>query len=439
MIGKNEDILIFALGYLQENEEQVVRTTGDLADSLEISNSTITRYFHKLIERNLVTRKNRTRNLHRFELTEKGKEMYSRLFKKTNKMILTPEQHEVGRICSMRTVIQNTNDPLITIKIVSYTMRRKNLNIPQLLGRYSIEKKDSRFRSFFDEVLSSKDIENRSNLEDMMTSVTQLGIEPGQIDERINDPDRYKAALATAEFNLRSGNLLEAMSIYSNILGSARGLEPNVWIVAYSRYLKCLMNNGEHEKVISLVDENIPRIKNCIHKAIILQEKANSLAYCKKYDLAKRTYDYCAGVYNKKDLPVLQTTLKNNLGVLYFRRGKIDQAEKQWIEAERIAKRKNILWIKAIICMNLGDLFSHNRGQVKRGKERIRRARKIMESLKDMEGIADSHFNYSLTLIDEGNIKLAWKYFHRSLEFPIIDDMKKNERVDVFKGRLSGK
>ncbi|MEA3559156.1 MAG: hypothetical protein U9R75_07890, partial [Candidatus Thermoplasmatota archaeon] len=406
MIGKNEDILIFTLGYLQENEEQVVRTTDDLADSLEISNSTITRYFKKLIERNLITRKNQTKNLGRFELTEKGKDMYLKLFKETNEIILTPEQHEVGRICSMKPIIQYITDSLIIIKIVYYTIRRKNLNIPQLLERYSFEKKGSRFQSFLDEVLSSEDVDDKSNLEDMMTSVTQLGIKPEHIDIRINDPDRYKAALATAEFNLRSGNLDEAISIYSNILGSTRGLEPNVWIVAYSRYLRCLMNNGEHEKVISLVDENIPHIKNCIHKAVILQEKANSLAFNKKYDLAKKFYDYCTGVYNKKNLPVLQTTLKNNLGVLYFRRGKIDQAEKQWIEAERIAKRKKILWMKAIICMNLGDLFSHHRGQVKRGKERIRRARKIMESLKDMEGIADSHFNYSLALIDEGNIKL---------------------------------
>ena len=69
---------------------------------------------------------------------------------------------------------------------------------------------------------------------------------------------------------------------------------------------------------------------------------------------------------------------------------------------------------------------------------KIRNARKVMERLNDLEGIADAHFNYSLACLEEGNLKPAEKHFRRSMEFPIHDEVRRNERVNVFRERMEG-
>ncbi len=432
----NEDVLIFALGFLQENKDKKVLTRAELAESIGISLSTFNRCVNRLIQKGLVKRKQKLKGVCRYGLSSRGINYYERISSKIYNIILTPEQHNVSMICSINPIIESIKDPTIIFKIISFSIKGIELNVPGLLQKYSCFNSDGRFQGYLDEVLSREQPDYETNPEEFVKSVTQLGLEPGDVNNRMNNPDRYKSALSTAEYKLRSGNLDDAISLYTSILSTDKGLDQNVWIVAYTRYMRCLMGKGEHGKVISMAEEIDPLIRNCIHKAMIKQEHATSLSFKKKYGQAKKLYDYSLRVFENENLPILQTSLRNNLGVLHYRRNQFSLAEKQWLMAERIAKKNNILWMKAILCMNLGDLISHNKGQTRRGKERVRRARKIMESLNDMEGIADAQFNYSLVCIDEGNIKLANKYFIRSLEFPIIDEAKRNERVEVFEGRL---
>ena len=139
---------------------------------------------------------------------------------------------------------------------------------------------------------------------------------------------------------------------------------------------------------------------------------------------------------SRKNFPILSITVLNNLGVMYFRWGKFELAEDNWMKSRKLARKKNLLWAQAIIDMNLGDHIAHNQKRIKRGKDLIRNARKIMESLKDMEGVADSHFNYALVCIEEENFSLAMKHFIISMKYPIFDETKRSERIKVFNERL---
>ncbi len=432
-----EDILIFGMGYIEEIKDEKVRTKKDLKDALGISRSTLDRTLLILRESGFIEKSSSKNGIIGHDLKERGRTKYYLMKNEILNFYLTPEKHFALSVTLFPPLVRYISDPMNVLKIVSHTHLEKRLNVLKIFQMETVLREDLRYMSSIDEVLSIEDDGIASNPENLMKDLTNLGLKPGEVSTRINDPNRYKSALATAEFRFRSGKLEEAISIYSGILNSITGLPPNIWIIAYTRFLKCIMGKGDHETVL-MITENIDfQIDNPVHKAMILQIKADALSFMERYWEAEKLYKYCMGVYYKKDLPILLTTVLNNIGVMYFRMEKFDIAESQWKKARKAAKDKDIPWMRAIIDMNLGDHYSFNLGQIRRGKDRIRKAKKIMEGLNDLEGVADAHFNYSLVCIEEGKVDLALTHFKTSMEFPFHDNIKKNERIKVFDERVN--
>ena len=62
----NEDVLVFALGFLQENKDKKVLTRTELAESIGISLSTFNRCLNRLIQKGLVKRKQKLKGVCRY-------------------------------------------------------------------------------------------------------------------------------------------------------------------------------------------------------------------------------------------------------------------------------------------------------------------------------------------------------------------------------------
>ncbi len=431
-----EDILVFAIGIMENEMKGGNLAKREFCYAIGISNSTLNRHIKKLMNSQIID--DLEKGSVGYTLTSKGKEMYEGIRKIAVDIYLTPEKHGTGSIISFRSILDYISDPIVILTIVSHTHLDKDIDVVKILQRYAAMKDGSRYLTFIDEVLSIEFDEHIDCSDEIMLSTTSIGIRNCSGDIVKYSMDRYRSILAMAEFKFRSGDLDEASSTYRYLLESLPGLPQNIWIMALIRYLKCMMGKGEHDDVLEVTEKIDPFVTNVAHRAMIKQVRADDLSYLGRHDQAEELYRYCSGVYYKMELPILLSTLKNNIGVMYFRQGKYDLAEFHWREGKKIARKNDLLWVNAILDMNMGDLLVYRKNRIKRGKDLIRNARKVMERLNDLEGIADAHFNYSLACIEEGNLKLAEKHFRRSMEFPIHDEVRRNERVNVFRERMEG-
>jgi tetratricopeptide (TPR) repeat protein len=369
-------------------------------------------------------------------LTKKGMERYEKVSEIGLNLFLTPDQHSVHSICPLKPLIRFINDPIILIKIIGQTFQGKKFDVRYLFQQENILSPNSRYYAPIDEVFSIKDDSSSISPEEMLIALTNLGKKPKEARTRIDDRDKIRSTLAIAEFKRRNGNLKDALSLIDHILSLTPGLTPNIWIIAYTTKLKCMMGLGKHDEVIEIINKTVPLVKNKIHRAMILQIEADILSLKGRYQEADRIFRSCIGSYRAKNMLVLQISVYNNMGVMLFRQSKNEKAEDMWKKALKISREKGLLWAQAIISMNLGDHLASNKGQIKRGKDMVRNAKRIMESINDLEGVADAEFNYALICIEEENVPLAIKHMDTSLIYPIYDTLKKEERIRVFNERV---
>lgn len=434
MFGRKESIL-FGIGSVGLKDNKIY-CKRDMADAIGISITALDRHLVHLRSSGYLKKDNGPGSVCGHSLTEIGKERYETIYDQVQDMILTPEQHSVSVVCHLKSILKYINDPLLTLKIVSNTLRGKKIDVLELLKMYSLQRTGSGYTMMIDEVLSIPEEGQLTSPDDMLLVLTNMGLEPGESISRMQDQDMVRSFMSTAEYKRRNGDLDEAICMYDRVLRSIPGLPPNIWIIAYTNKLKCIMGLGRYNEFFKLIEHSIQLVKNSVHRAMIRQIKADQLSLKGEYEESEKIYRSCLGVYSAKDLPILGITALNNMGVMFFRQGRSDIAVQMWRKAYKIARERELLWAQAILAMNIGDHIAFNKGQFKRGRDLVRDARKIMERLDDMEGVSDAEFNYALVCLAEDKVPLALKHFNKSLKYPILDHVKRDERTRVFNDRL---
>jgi len=436
MAFPGKELTLFGVGYVGKNIISNGYEKRDIVDAIGISPGSLDRYLAQLTNSGYLEKNEGPKVVCGHSLTGTGKERYEEVHDRMLDIFLTPEQHSVQVVCSFRSLLNYINDPLLILKIVSDTFHGKKMDIREILQHSNLLSPDSGFNTMINEILSIPEEGTSISVEELLRVLTNIGIRSDETRSRMYDPDRIRSLLAIAEFKRRSGDMEEAQFLYDQVLQLLPGLPPNIWIIAYTYRLKCMMGSGRHDEVMKLIEHSTPLVKNSVHRAMIIQIKADLLSLKGEYEESEKLYRSCLGVYFAKQLPILSITVLNNMGVMFFRNKQNDIAERMWRKAYRIAREKELLWAQAVIGMNLGDHIAFNKGKVKRGKDIVRNARNIMERLNDMEGISDAKFNYALVCLADGKVSLAMKHFNESMKYPILDGLKRDERIRVFNERL---
>ncbi|MFO8050468.1 MAG: tetratricopeptide repeat protein [Thermoplasmatota archaeon] len=436
MTFSGKELTLFGIGYVEKNIISNGYGKRDIMDAIGMSPGSFDRYLAQLTDSGYLEKNDGPKVVCGYSLTDIGKERYEKVYDRMLDIFLTPEQHSIHVVCPFKPLLKYLNDPLLILKIVSNTFQGKKMDIREFFQHSNLLRSGSGFNIMIDEILSIREEGMPISVEELLMVLTNMGIKPGETRSRMFDPDRIRSLLATAEFKRRSGNLEEAQFIYDQILQLMPGLSPKIWIIAYTYRLKCMMGLGRHDEVMKLIEHSTPLVKNSVHRAMIIQIKADLLSLKGEYEKSKELYRSCLGVYYAKELSILSIAALNNMGVMFFRHKQNDIAERMWRKAYRIAREKEILWAQAVLSMNIGDHIAFNKGQVKRGKDLVRNARNIMEQLNDMEGVSDAKFNYALVCLADGKVSLAIKHFNESMKYPILDGLKRDERIKVFNERL---
>lgn len=441
MSEKMEDIVLFTIGYLGSHDQQTLVGKENLSKVLALNSEALNRYLRALSRSGRIDRVRIPPDMDGYSLSDKGKDRYEDVSNVIMDGYLTPQQHSVQKVVHIKPFLKYIKNPILSAKLVTHTYIGEQFDVSKLFQEDHVFREGARILSQIDEVLNIKEDGTPLTVEDTILSLTSIGLIPGKNRSQTIECDRIRSTLANIEYLRRCGRHDDSLYLSKQVLESIPGLEPNVWIIAYTRFLKCLMGKGEHQKVHTIIDRIDPFINNSVYRAMILEVKADSLSLLGEYDESERLFKYCLGVFHAKNLPIMTIIVWNNLGVLYFRRYRNDMAEDCWNKSIKIARKKGLPWAQAVVKMNLGDHLAHNKGETKRGMKMVREARKIMNDIDDMEGVADSYFNSALILVEMDNIPLAVKHFTRSLEYPIHDPKRREERIAVFNGRLekSGK
>jgi len=134
--------------------------------------------------------------------------------------------------------------------------------------------------------------------------------------------------------------------------------------------------------------------------------------------------------------PLLLAQALNNRGVFYFMNDKLDQAEKDWKAALRLAKKAKSMYSQAWMLGNLADI-EVKRGDLDKALKNLNRAEANFRRVNDFEGLAWVEFNRALVAIAKKDYSVFIDHFERSEKeaYPLPPEHERELRRNVILDR----
>lgn len=154
--------------------------------------------------------------------------------------------------------------------------------------------------------------------------------------------------------------------------------------------------------------------------------------FLKQGDL-KKSFDFFENA--RKDLkkikdPHLESSVYNNLAEYYRVSGKIDKAQKYFTRALKILKNYPLEY-KVHLILNLCSIDIERR-DYKKAIEKLLETISFLDQNNDLESLSSSYNNLAYAYAESGELELAYKYFHKSLNLSKIQGDKTGEAIALF-------
>jgi len=431
--------LIYALGTIEEvsSDRKSRLTSKNLSDLLEIKPGSLRQYIAGLKKmRCLEKYSNRLGYIH-YSLSFEGKEKYYEIKKEIENIEIIPEKHSISRRCMFNTIIPLLRNPLDRITVAKHVSRNKPFDLVEMVQQLNALAPESKERAMLREMIIGTE-EDKESLEDVVAGFTLIGNKPGLLSKYEEMETSVDSLLILAELKRRRGEIEESRIIIDHLLTRREGLSTDKWIVCVLNMIQLILSLEGQEKALDIIDQTLSKLNNPAHIALIKKLEADIHSIRKEWEKATSLYKSCLGTFSAKQMHALQAITYNNMGVMFFRQGRFDFAEKNWLKARNLAHKHKLVWMKSFIEINLSDSYA-KKGKIKRAKDMLRGSRKVMEEIGDMEGLSDVNFNQALVYIEEGNPNKALDFFKMTEDFPLIYNEKKMERREVFKERYQAK
>jgi tetratricopeptide (TPR) repeat protein len=432
-ISRDELILIGLDLLLSESEKGISYNKEDLSVALDITEKTLNDYLTKLKKAGLVER-NQKKFIKDLDstvsITENGKERLEVLWESVNRLVLTPEHHNIPSIVKVKLILDRLRDPLEKVFFLSIYSANKDFDLFMFLDALKISKADSNIINIFSEMdLEEEEI---SRIPFIVTfSKTSFH---GGFDQELLQKDGWgerdpNAILVIAEADQKQGRLNDAKAYYDYLLSQHFKLTQNQWFLARMGLVHTYRKMGETQTALKFLDETMEITDNKTYLAYGKQLKALMFSLLGKFEDSLKLYNSAIRSFHSYGLPLMLSITYNNRGTLYYRMEDYDNAIDDWKKARRYATEAKSEYCEAAILSNLADMSGRN-DEFDLAMKYLKRGEKISKNTGDLEMLSMIYFNFSLVYIMMNDLEKAVNMYKISDEvgFPLPSPLEKQER-----------
>lgn len=433
-----KDLILYTIRGLNLSSCDIDRTL--MGRLLKLKRKTIDKYLRSLeVMKFLIIKKNESGRIIGYELTKHGQETVDKIDGKMMGTFFNPSTSGFARKVSLKIVLDHLRDPYEEMEFLSRYLFENVEDVTEIIEDIKINRPDSRFSRFMQEVLNIEGSRETNHLEQILQTSSLYSFKSEEIDNSYTfPPEEVVDLILDAEKKRRRGDIKEARSIYNGLLRRRKGIEKGNWLLCMNGLVQCFTYDNKEKEAIEQLDRILKDISDPREIGFFRKIKADILQDLGRYEDASRIYRKCLGVFNKSEFPLIRVTILNNLGVQYCRRKKMKIATDFWEEAIKIARKIELPYVESIISMNLADAYATDK-RFKKADRLLRASESELKDIGDLEGLSGVYFNKALVYIEKGNRKKAVKFYEMAMAFPLTYKQKRDERKDVFEGRMRDK
>jgi tetratricopeptide (TPR) repeat protein len=402
-----DELVLLGLDRLINGRERVdPYTREDLANALDISEKTLNEYLTKLKKAGLIERhqKKFINDLdYTVKITPKGMDRVGMIWHGIDRMVLTPEHHNIPSCIKVNVILERIRDPLELIFFLSLYSSLNEFDLIMFLDTLKISKTDHNIVNIFSEM--DLDEEEASRVPFIVTfskSSFHGGFEKDLLKKDASMGMDVNALLIIAESHMKQGKLKDAHMLYEFILSPRNKITQNQWFIARMGLVQTKRKMGDFQNAFKLLEETMDMTANKTFLAYSRQLKALLFSIMGNFDDSMKLYNRAIRSFHSSGHPLMLSIAYNNRGTLYYRLGDFKNAEEDWNKARKYAKEARSEYCEAAIITNLAELRARD-GNFNLAIKYLNRARNINRDTGDFENMAGVEFNLSLiyTMMNE--------------------------------------
>jgi tetratricopeptide (TPR) repeat protein len=431
-VSRDELVLLGLELLIYRRERNDSYTKEDLSNALDISQKTLNEYFTKLKKAGLIER-----NQKKFikdldiiiKLTPDGRKRVKMIEDTVDRMVLTPEHHNIPACIEVKEIIKRLRDPLEILFFLSLYSSMNDFDLIMFLDALKISKTDHNIvRIFSDMELDEGEPAKVPFIVTFSKSTFHGRTEKDLAGDDPSMTEDINAMLIIAESNQKQGKLKDALNLYNHILSPRNRISQNQWFIARMGLVQTKRKMGEFQVAFKLLEETMEMTNNKTFLAYSRQLKALMYSIMGGYDESMKLYNSAIRSFHSSGLPLMLSIAYNNRGTLYYRKIDYPNAEEDWKKARKYAKEAKSEYCEAVILTNLAELRARD-GNFNLAIRYLKRAFNIIREIGDYESMAGVEFNLSLVYIMKGDRKKALDSFNQSMKtaFPLPSPPEKEE------------
>ncbi len=430
-ISRDELVLLGLDRLILRRDRMKPYTKDDISNALDISEKTLNEYLTKLKKAGLIERKQKKfiKDLDTIiKITPLGKERVKLIWETIDRMVLTPEHHNIPTCIKINVILERFRDPLEMLFFLSLYSSMNDFDLIMFLDALKISKTDHNIVNIFSEM----EIDEGEAAKVPFIITFSKSSFHGEFDRtKLEDPSMGRdvnVLLIIAESHQKQGRLSEAVSLYDHILSSGNKITQNQWFIARMGLVQTKRKTGDFQTAFKLLEETMEMTANKTFLAYSRQLMALMYSIMGNFDDSMKLYNSSIRSFHSSGLPLMLSIAYNNRGTLHYRKGDYLNAEEDWKKARKYAKEAKSEYCEAATITNLAELRARD-GNFDIAVKYLRRAYNINRTTGDFENMAGVEFNLSLIYAMKKDESSALAYYQRSMQtaYPLPSPPEKEE------------
>ncbi len=435
------DILLYAIDELKKDAASGDCSQEMIASAVGLTPGSLMVYLTRLSKTGVIRAKKRLiseKFLSNIVITEKGKEKLKAFRSRLDDLIFTPQRHNISTCLKFTELAGKFRSPLERTFLLFMYKSRDNFDLNQYMGNLTTATNDMNLLNFLRKLDKPDEEQGQRSYLIEVFNMTLYGDMNKMIEVLKGELSRedIDSLLIHAETKYKQGRLDEAEIIYKQLLSIQPNITINQWLQTNLGLAQVIRRKEGPKEAIAYLDRVGGETKGRLFRALLNQAKGTCFSMMGDYTTAIEMLSECIRSYRQYQYPLLISIAMNNRGVAYFSSGKIEQAEKDWSIALKMADKAHCRYAKGRLLGNLADV-EVLKGNLKKAERYLNSSERLFRSVNDMEGVAAVEFNRALKSISEKDIEGLKVHFKRSEEiaYPLPPEYERSFRRKVMSDR----
>jgi tetratricopeptide (TPR) repeat protein len=235
---------------------------------------------------------------------------------------------------------------------------------------------------------------------------------------------------------MKQGKLEYSELVLNKLLSGSPTIDQNQWFQIIQNLASVYMRKGDYSLSNNVIEKAEDSTRDRLFLACLKNLRGHLRIHEGKYDEGMAILSSSIRAFYTFNIPILLSIAYNNRGVIYFIKGKYEDAEKDWLKATKFAKKALSEYSEVNISLNLADI-EMMKGDFTKAEKILERASNFYNQCNDLEKLATTEFNFALLEIEKGCFENAYEHFlmSESIAFPLPSPWDRKIRREEISSR----